>query len=44
MKWPPERILRGCKSICGALQAAVESRMTTRALKLLDRILPIAGG
>jgi len=40
----PERSLRGCKSNCGALQAAVGSRMLTQALKLPDRIPAIAGG
>ncbi len=40
----PERVLRGCKSNCGALQVAVGSRMTSRALKLLGRIPAIAGG
>jgi hypothetical protein len=40
----PERVLWGCKSNCGVLQLGVESRMTSRALKLPGRIPPITGG
>jgi hypothetical protein len=44
MDMASERVLHGCKSNCVALQAAAGTRMTTRALKLLGRIRPIAGG